>query len=341
MNITAIITTYNRKEKCMQLINCLREVKKDMPIVVVDSSDKSNLVLHKNKDKNLKIIKSSHKNQPYQRYVGFCYASTSWLLYLDDDMEPLNGSLDRLERVVNQYGKEYHFFAIRFDDKHHNTFLKKEEKSILTKLNKYSLVKVFRGMSGYPIMNPGEYGPNGVKGRQPQDIDETLFSGGGVFLAKKEILYKNFNMQLFDIFESRSGSGEDGILSYTASKCTKLLYIPELLFWHNDQNNSVYTNNIYNHNKIVGYSRSYLGLEYARLNSNSLLLARLSYINYSFWRIIGRTVNLIARPNYSSILQLSGYTKGVYSGSVFRFDAKLNRNKYWISEANYDLHSSD
>ena len=54
-------------------------------IIIVDSSDEENVKIQELE--NLIYIRSNHKNQPYQRYLGYQYAEAEYLLYLDDDME--------------------------------------------------------------------------------------------------------------------------------------------------------------------------------------------------------------------------------------------------------------
>ncbi len=61
-------------------------------IIVVDSSDKT---LGNDEIKNnssVVIIRSSHKNQPYQRLVGSVASRADYILFLDDDMEIIDAS---------------------------------------------------------------------------------------------------------------------------------------------------------------------------------------------------------------------------------------------------------
>ena len=85
MKFDVIIATCNRKESLMILVSQLLSCSK-LPenIIVVDSSETINQDIKK--INLVKYIQSSHKNQPYQRYVGFLSASCEILIYLDDDM---------------------------------------------------------------------------------------------------------------------------------------------------------------------------------------------------------------------------------------------------------------
>ena len=66
-----IIATYNRFEKAKNLALNLLNVGGDFinKIIIVDSSD--NQSLQKFKSKKLIHFITQHKNQPYQRYLGY------------------------------------------------------------------------------------------------------------------------------------------------------------------------------------------------------------------------------------------------------------------------------
>ncbi len=325
--ISVIITTYNRPKKCLELVTLIRKESNKIPIIIVDSGDAK----FSNTDnyQEVKIVISNHKNQPFQRFLGHANVKTDWILYLDDDMEPLEGSFKILENLILEKGKQYGLFALKFLDKHQNSFLKKQKKSILKNLK---IIAFFKAFTGYPILPEGHFGKNGIRGVQPKNGGQTFYTSGGAFLVNKKYLYKNFNMQLFDLFEKRLGMGEDVILGYTISKQTKLYYYPKQLFWHNDQANSVYTKNEKQFNKIVAFSRLYLNLEYARLNNKSIVFARLSYLWFVNWRLIGLALNLIIKPTKINYNKFSGYFKGVLMSFLFKFDSKLRANQYWINE---------
>lgn len=328
--ISVVITTYNRPEKCLELVSLIKKEDAKALIIVVDSGDKK-FTIDTKQYNNVNVVESKHKNQPFQRFLGYHHTKTDWILYLDDDMEPLESTFKVLNELITEKGNEFGLFALKFMDKHQNSFIKNQKESVLKSSRMATFFRVF---SGYPILPEGIYGRNGVKGIQPKQGGRTYHSGGGAFLVKKEYLYQNFNMQLFDLYESRKGKGEDGILSYTVSKQTNLYYYPKQLFWHNDQANSVYTKNEKQFNKIVAYSRLYLNLEYARLNNKSIFLARLSYLWYSKWRIFGLLINSILRPSKINWNRLKGYVTGVLMALGLNYKKKLENNSYWINELN-------
>src|SRR5690606_16787996 len=93
--------------------------------------------------------------------------------------------------------------GLRFEDKHSNTFLKNSPKSILKGGSKQGFIDQIRRISGYPILPEGQYYKNGVKGPLPGKSGYTEYTSGGAFLAQRKYLYKDFNMQLFDLYDQR------------------------------------------------------------------------------------------------------------------------------------------
>ena len=277
-----IITSYNRPKKALEL--ALSMAKSDLVsnCIIVDSGGNNYP-----KSCNYRVIQASHKNQPYQRYLGYVASKSDWLLYLDDDMEPITGWEEILFSLIENKGTDTKAFALCFIDKHENSYLKRTESSIFAGSSQTkSIVKVVRMISGYPILNNGEFTFNGVKGSLPKNGGVVKYVGGGAFMASRQVLYRNFNMQLFNLYERRMGKGEDGIIGYTVFKLASIYYCPTPVFVHNDQGNSVYTRNDFEYNKLVAFSRLYLSCEFCRLNGKLIIFGRLSFLNYSFWRVL-------------------------------------------------------
>lgn len=290
------------------------------------------------KSKHYRVIETSHKNQPYQRYLGYSASESEWLLFLDDDMEPIQGWEKVLFSLIENKGTNTKAFALSFTDKHENSYLKRTESSIFSGSSQpNSLFKFIRKISGYPILANGEFTFNGVKGSLPKNGGLVQYVGGGAFMVSRHVLYQNFNMQLFNLYEKRMGKGEDGILGYTVFKSAPIYYCPTPVFVHNDQGNSIYTSNDFEYNRLVAFSRLYLSCEFCRLNNKLIIFGRLSYLNYSFWRALGLCINIIINPSKRKLQSLKGYLKGIFAGLGFRFDERCDSNDYWINEAQLDL----
>ena len=152
----------------------------------------------------------------------------------------------------------------------------------------------------------------GIRGPQPENGGKTEWVSGGAFAAKRDVLYKNFNFKLFDFFERKIGMGEDAILGFTLAQYGKIIYLPEELFYHNDQKDSTYTVDFHSFGKRVAYSRLYLSFEYARLVGSSKAVAYGHYIWYMLWRLIGMSINQIIGFKSSRSEMMKGYISGIF-----------------------------
>ena len=92
MTFDLVITTFNRPE---QVIRLAREVRSCLPVpnlvIIVDSSDLPNEYV-----KNIpgiSYLRSSHKNQPYQRLLGARASLSDVVIFLDDDLEIIKGDI--------------------------------------------------------------------------------------------------------------------------------------------------------------------------------------------------------------------------------------------------------
>lgn len=339
MTFSVVITTYNRPQKVSELINQLKKsVFTVEQIIVVDSSDNLNINLAN--DKKLFYLTSNHKNQPYQRYLGYLSASSEILVYLDDDMEVID---EKVFNEVLEIFKDERIvgLGLGFKNKHTDTFLNNAPKSAWNKYNQSNPVfQKLRSITGYGRLPEGKFGWNGTRGSQPKVLTTTEWFSGGAFAARKSAMYNNFNFQLFDLFEKRIGMGEDVLLAYTLSKQGKVMYYPKIAFLHNDQKDSTYTPDFYSYAFRVIYSRLFISLEYARLNGYPFLLAHLKFHWYAVWRIIGQVINLAIKPSINRRMTLKGSFQGWMN--TFRLSLKdmEDRNRFWKQEALENLKQS-
>jgi glycosyltransferase involved in cell wall biosynthesis len=323
--IDIIICTYNRPNESKYLINQLFDLN-TLPnrIIVVDSSDVENLYL-----KNLlsiTYIKTSHKNQPYQRYLGFQHSNAEFILYLDDDMEVINKDIisDLNSLLIDC---KISGIAINFTDKFKNNSLSKIPNSFTNKLPSF-FSSVIRYLTFNSKPGVGLLGLFGERGLQPKEIKKTEIISGGAFLARREFLFKNFNYQLFELFQYKLGMGEDTILGYGLSKLGTVLYFPKLSFYHNDHGNSNYSSNLKLFSNKVLYSRLYIALEKTRLDNNNLLITKFKYIIYGFSRLLGLIINFILKPSFEKNEILRGSFKGYLNSFSFKFKFKTSINLF-------------
>lgn len=322
--IDIIIATYNRPVVICKLVEDI--VSKNIPelnkIIVVDSSDDINEELKR--FTQVKYIHSNHKNQPYQRYLGFYLAESPYLLYLDDDMQLLDTEV--FQKIENIFTNP-NIVGVNLLFTNKNDFINNIVKHSYNKMPS-SIRKSLHWFTANPELPDGKYWYCGCRGKRIDDKYSEYFSGGA-FCARRKYLYKNFDLNLFTLFEKRIGMGEDIILAYTLSKQGKIYNMPNSYFFHNDTGTSTYTANNKAYNYRVAYSRIYLSLQYARLNGESRCKAVLITMWYHLWRILGLLFISVTnkKTNFSGLV---GYIRGaVKSLDLLSFK---NQDVYWKHE---------
>lgn len=332
--ISVVICTYNRPKKVTELVGMMqKQTLKPHQIVVVDSSDAVNIELNSNA--SIDYIRSSHKNQPYQRYLGYLAAKYDWLLYLDDDMEPVSETvLAELEVLIKEVSEAV-AFAIRFENVHEDTALAAMPKSNINK-GSSTLRNFVRWITAYPELPDGKFGWNGVRGQQPKRGFTEWFSGGA-FLAKRDVIFQNFNFGLFKMFEDKIGMGEDMMISYSIAQHGKIWATEKIHFYHNDLKDSTYTPDVESYNRRVIYSRLFLSTEKARLTSRNRIAALIRYVYYSFWRFTGLILNYILHPTKKRWNAIKGFHSGFFKSFELLSLNFENEKTYWDHEAKKDL----
>ena len=329
--IDIIIATYNRPIVIKSLVDDIqkRQISFINKIIVVDSSDEENSAL--NSCSGVKYIHSTHKNQPYQRYLGYRLAEAENLLFLDDDMQILDeGVFAKIEEVLS--GKKVYGINLAFENL--NEFLSQQPTHRYLKGGsgfKQHIVMAMQTLSGRPTIKDGKMWYCGLRGKRIDGECSEFFSGGA-FAAKREALYENFNFNLFTLFEKKIGMGEDVILAYTLSKQGEIYNLPGEAFLHNDKGNSTYTANNKAYQYRTAFSRQYLSNEYARLNNRPLLGAFLITFWYNLWRSIGLLFLCFRQRNF---VGFAGYTGGSLK-SIKLFSSKDNTS-YWMKEIKNNL----
>jgi glycosyltransferase involved in cell wall biosynthesis len=318
--VDIIVCTYNRPAKVLELVSDLLVYKSNFSkIIVVDSSDNANEALEEIDD--VLYVKSNHKNQPYQRYMGFLNATSDFLLYLDDDMELVDEQIfNRILKYIKEV-PDLSGIAINFKDKHFNSTLNEMPKSIIFS-NSGRMRRAVKWLTGIPEIPNGHLGFCGNRGAQPAQGGRTQWVSGGAFLAKKSIMFQNFNFQMFDIFEKRLGMGEDAIIGFGLSQRGMLIFDPVISFLHNDQRDSSYSLDIYTYARRVMYSRLYISLEIQRISSKPQIFGMIHFHYYAFCRIFGALINLVASFKKKNLLYLSGMLSGYFLTYGYKYKYK-------------------
>lgn len=337
IEIDVVICTYNRPIKVCKLVNELLIFKKEFnQLIVVDSSEDNNQKLTDLND--VIYIKSNHKNQPYQRYLGYLKSYADYLLYLDDDMEIATSDVfERLKRLINET-PNLSGIAINFKDKHSNTTLNDIPKSAL--FNKSLAFKnAINWLTAYPTLPDGQLGLCGIRGKQPIKGALTQWLSGGAFLARRAALFQNFNFQLFDLFENKMGMGEDAIIGYGLSKQGALIFAPDLMFYHNDQRDSSYSLNQFEFSKKVIFSRLYLSCEKHRIDCKYRIYPYIYFHWYTVFRVLGLWVNYLKHRTKHRREILWGTIAGWKASFKFRFKCDIGEGSKWVGIAKNNIAS--
>ena len=327
-----VIATYRRPESVLRLVEqLLSSTPSPRRIIVVDASPDANDAL--TKKSTVHYIRSSHANQPYQRYVGFLASSAELLLFFDDDMRIADNAFfpkltDAMERheadaVQPAFGYPHEFF---------------EKKLPRSRFSSSKVLRMIRTLTGTPELPAGRYGYCGRRGAKPEEEEFIEWFNGPVFLLRRNRMYHDFNFRLFDLYEEGLGKGEDGITGYTYSRVGRIVYYPEVLFHHDPSYESTYTPDLDSFGRRFLFSRLYLSLEYGRLRGDGVILPVLHYHWCALWRVLGLLTNQLIRYQTSRNHLLLGYLRG-WIATLTRWNLIRGQGneQYWKGEALNDI----
>ncbi|HEU5291924.1 MAG TPA: glycosyltransferase, partial [Cyclobacteriaceae bacterium] len=218
MTFSVAITSYNRP---LHLIKLVHQVMSSalIPnrIVVVDSSERPNEVVRDNKE--ITYIRSSHKNQPYQRYIAYCCCRTDIIIFLDDDLEIIDNSVfDVMLARLQDPGVR----GVSVGFEHHNAISNIMDSQID---GKSMLFRVINFISGIPILKPGKIYMAGLAGIRPTEEGTVDYFNGAIMGFYTAELAGLFDPVLFSLFERKLGMGEDKVISMKVGLTAKLWFV--------------------------------------------------------------------------------------------------------------------
>ena len=333
MIIDIVITTCNRIERAGVTVQQLLSLEDRFfsRLILVDSTE-SGSACNYPKDRSVYYVHSSHMNQPYQRFLGASSSEAEILLFLDDDMDLLNG-----DAVISELGRfqDVGLAGVSFSFRNDNRFLQSSPKSV-TASRAGKIISFAKWLSGSPNIEENRLWFCGLRGKRLDDR-EIDFVHGGVFAARRNFLYKDFNFQLFDYYEQRLGKGEDAVIGFCLSRQGPIWAAEGEMFYHNDQEDSSYTVDLYSFNRRVACSRLFLSLEFARLSGRRLLNARVHYQWYMLWRTAGLSLSLVMQPDRGRWDSLRGWLAGWWCALVWTPRPQETAAQFWVEEMEKDL----
>ncbi len=330
-----IITTYNRPnfiKSLVQEINNSFLLPKN--IIIVDSSDKENKEIQT--QKLVKYIRSSHKNQPYQRFLGLNLVKSEIVVFFDDDVKILDKNLFNYSiKAISEKGVVGATF--RFSDAGKNA-ISIAMNSKINKNKKSKLKSLFLTFTGAPNIKNNKIWLAGLKSDFDYSKPYTEVIGGpGTLTTKTNLAKKIFDDDLFAMYETKLGKGEDKYISIGLLKFGKIALIPKECIYH-PPHKSNYFKDAYSFSKRELFSRLWLSKRIANIKKIPLFYVYIHFYWYAFWRIIMAIIKIIKHPTKININSLKGKIKAFLISITTSMEAnKLTPNINWTKEIDNDL----
>jgi glycosyltransferase involved in cell wall biosynthesis len=304
MTFDIIITTYNRPEKVelfvKRLCQCSLQAEK---IIVVDSSDTEHISIQS--IANVKYIRSQHKNQPFQRYLGASQASSEILCFFDDDLEVTDNRL--FEYLLESYqDKTIAGSSVGID--YHNSIQYQTPQSLMETSG--SAGSFFLKLSGVKFPAPGRISYAGMTGPKPSAKQEVDFFYGPCMSFRREQFMSTLYPELLTQFELKRGMGEDKVISMLMSAKGKLVYNPTICLHHPAVESSYFSNTTEFVAKTI-YSRKLLNIVYANIHHKNSLLATFHLWWYLSGRLIISLITFLIKRDHPRKQKLNGILKGI------------------------------
>ncbi|MGB3181836.1 MAG: glycosyltransferase [Cyclobacteriaceae bacterium] len=325
-----IICTYNRRKLALNLameaLSCTPAPDK---VVIVDSSDDFDAAFYTGSSSLIEPVHSSHKNQPYQRYLGFLTSSAAHLVYFDDDIkikdrnifEYLTDPLKRNE-VVGACVK------VRYENVLHKLLDK-------PKVNQGLLSKLINVVSGVPSPSAGRLGLVGVPGEIPDRDGPIEFFQGTNMAFRRDILEKAFDHRVYSQYECHLGKGEDKIISFKTASSGTLWYTDKEALHHPPVETSYFGHSLA-FSRRLAYSRYFLSMVWCEERNFPKGIGALHYYYFMSWRVILAALAYLRtrKPAQAEAV------KGLWKGMVLTFEGSSAYNSChldWEKEARKDI----
>ena len=307
MKFDIIITTYNRPDSVLNLVQQINECTiLPQSIIVVDSSDVRNLEV--SQTQRVSYIHSSHKNQPYQRYLGFIASKEDIVVFMDDDVSITNKDIFKihLDSITkdNVVGS-----TVRYTQE--GLTNAQSEVGNLRQVNSFGAIIYFLWwLTGTPRIKDGRVWLAGLRGADNNNVYTESFGGPGTLCFKREIVTFLFDDLIFSLYEKKMGKGEDKYISMGAIKHGKLCYnnIPCL---QHPPNESSYFQDLTSFYRRELFSRLLLSRRYLTVKGKWIGWGYIHYYWFAFWRILIAGIHCLLHPREGNFQIFKGKLLGV------------------------------
>lgn len=331
MNIDVIVTTYNRPEKLEALVKELTQIlPNEGNVIVVDSSDLENLKVQT--IGRVLYLRSSHKNQPYQRLLGAKASCAEIILFLDDDLTIIRNDIFQL--IIEAFCEKL-VVGVSVAFEYHNATLDNLDSSLFE--NNSRLTRAFLKFTGVPSLEAGEIGRLGVTGGKPLKKSEIQSFNGANMAFRRNIIEKIIPEDLLSQAELRLSMGEDKVISMQALQYGKLIYLPEICLQH-PPNESTYFQDIRSYTAKVVYSRLYLSWIYTKVFHVPFWKEVVIFYWFTIWRLLIALVSCFVKPSKGRKEKVIGTLDGLRLSLKMQQKAdRLTPDLDWQAEITKDL----
>lgn len=331
MNIDVIVTTYNRPEKLEGLVKELTEIlPNEGKIIVVDSSDLENLQVQKMD--RVFYLRSSHKNQPYQRLLGAKASGAEIILFLDDDLNIIRKDIFQL--IMNTF-LDNSVVGVSVAFEYYNPIEQNIDLPILDKFGWFT--KFLLQFTGVPFPEIGKVARLGEAGLKPAKYSEVQSFSGANMAFRRRIVEQIIPDDLLAQADRRQSMGEDKIISMLALQYGKLIFLPDVCLQH-PPNDSTYFQDTQSFTAKVIYSRLYLSRIYAHVFNQPYWKEVIIYYWYVLWRALIAILSYLIQPSKGRKDKLKGTFDGLWLSLHFSYkSSRLMPGLDWQTSITKDL----
>ena len=290
MDFSVIITTLDRWESVIRLINRIFKISNNysVEIVVVYAGEiiESEKLLYN--EYLVKFIKSNHKNQPFQRYLGTNHVTNSITLFFDDDLIIEKDTL--FDDLVSAYSIK-DVVGVGFGYVNSGELYKK--------INCYrNSCERFLSDIRYLEFNRKD-GDIGIGGRQALNLTQksdfvNALTGGNVPTCKTEFIKHLWDDRIFQLAEIGMGKGEDKYFTLGMNKFGRIYYLNDHYITH-PINESTYKYSYFRWRAEILRTRFLICDRYCEVYSKNKLANRVKILMGS---LIEKTVNFKLNKKY-------------------------------------------
>jgi len=335
MTFDVVVCTYNRPKEVVRLIGEIMDCER-LPdkIIVVDSSEVDSAEI-RHVDKVV-YVKSSHKNQPYQRLLGSSVSDSEIVTFFDDDLKITDKKI--FNYLIDAFNEEIvvgSCVKLIYEETDKETANKNKDSVILN-----NVLSVIKRVAIGKKLKPGEMWLLGMDTPKNEESPYVEYVGGGdAPTFRRDILKYLFDDFLFSLYERGIGKGEDKYFTMQALKYGRIRYTNKVCLAHPPLGNSFYFENIIKYRKNSMRTRLLLSLRYAELKDIFKPFVHLHYTWFAFWTFIKDVILLMFKPAKQNYQTLLGNIAGYFSAIVFLVQKKgnLGNDINWNNEIEKDI----